>query len=254
MTDPRCPTSILPSPARSMLAVADPAAVGWIFDAARRAQRLSHSSAAAVGALILGNLIPLVGVLLLGWQVGLVLGALLARERHRRRSSTASRWPWPRGTGRPAAHLKADPDPVLHAPLRPLLVRARRLRWRHRHDRLGVRPSSAGGFGLGCRGGGSAGHPRGRGRPRRRPRRLVLGQLHRQRRIPDRDRGAADARRRMAGWSCSTWPSSAAASSSPSSARRPAPIIVLVLGKTLLDLNYHLRDREKAAARLDPGG
>jgi hypothetical protein len=54
--------------------VADPAAVGWLFDANRRAQRLSHSSAAAVGALVVGNLIPLVGVVVLGWQVGLVLG------------------------------------------------------------------------------------------------------------------------------------------------------------------------------------
>jgi len=54
--------------------VADPAAVGWLFDAARRAQRLSHSSGAAIGALVVGNLIPLVGVLVLGWEVGLVLG------------------------------------------------------------------------------------------------------------------------------------------------------------------------------------
>ena len=54
--------------------MADPASVGWIFDAAMRARRLSHSSGAAVGALIVGNLIPLVGVLLLDWQVGLVLG------------------------------------------------------------------------------------------------------------------------------------------------------------------------------------
>ena len=54
--------------------MADPAAVGWLFDATRRAQRLSHSSAAAVGALVVGNLIPLIGVLVLGWQVGLILG------------------------------------------------------------------------------------------------------------------------------------------------------------------------------------
>ena len=31
------------------------------------------------------------------------------------------------------------------------------------------------------------------------------------------------------------------------------PVVVLVLGKTALDLNYHLRDREKAAARSAAG-
>lgn len=49
--------------------------MAWIFDAAQRAQRLSRSSPVAVALLVGSNLVPLLGVLFLGWDLGLILTA-----------------------------------------------------------------------------------------------------------------------------------------------------------------------------------
>jgi hypothetical protein len=53
--------------------MADPAGVAWVFDAAARAQRFSRSSRGALISLVVGNLVPLVGVLVFGWQVAAVV-------------------------------------------------------------------------------------------------------------------------------------------------------------------------------------
>jgi len=47
--------------------------MAWIFDAAQRAQRLSRSAPVAVALLVGSNLVPLVGVVFLGWDLGLIL-------------------------------------------------------------------------------------------------------------------------------------------------------------------------------------
>jgi hypothetical protein len=49
--------------------------MAWIFDTAQRAQRLSRSSPVAVALLVGSNLVPLLGVLFLGWDLGLILTA-----------------------------------------------------------------------------------------------------------------------------------------------------------------------------------
>ena len=45
----------------------------WVFGAAQRAERLAQSSPFAIAALVAANLVPLLGVLFLGWDIGMIL-------------------------------------------------------------------------------------------------------------------------------------------------------------------------------------
>lgn len=229
--------------------MADPAAVGWIFDAARRAQRLSHSSGAAVGALVLGNLIPLVGVLLLDWQVGLVLG-LYWVENGIVGIINLAKMAMAEGDGPVGSSLKVTQIPffVLHYGMF----------WFVHGIFVGVIATigssstfMGGGFGLGAVDadplailvavvGLAVGHVVsfwvnfiGKGEYRT----VTVAQQMR----------APYGRMLVLHMAIVGGGLFIALLGSPT-----GPIIVLVLGKTLLDLNYHLRDRERAAVRAAP--
>ncbi|HEY8199178.1 MAG TPA: DUF6498-containing protein [Candidatus Limnocylindrales bacterium] len=224
--------------------MADPAAVGWLFDATKRAQRLSHSSAAAVGALVVGNLIPLVGVLMLGWQVGVVLG-LYWLENGIVGAINCVKMAMAQGDGPAGRNLKLTQIPffVIHYGLfwfvHGVFVGV--------IATIGTDAAIGGGFGLAAVEtdplailvavvGLATGH-------------LVsfwvnfVGKGEYRTVTVTRQMAAPYGRMVVLHMAIVFGGFLIALLGSPE-----GPIIVLVLGKTVLDLNYHLRDREKAAA------
>ena len=153
------------------------------------------SSVGAVVALIVANLVPLIGVLFLGWSVWNIL-IVYWLENGIVGAFNVLKMATAQGTGLPEGMTATQPPgrrnqedeahPVLHRPLRPVLGGARHLRADpavpvHRGARVGVR----------CR----SGHdPVRRDRPRDQPRRVVLVELPARWRVPPDQRRAADVR------------------------------------------------------------